>query len=167
MKTRACLLIISLLSMALVGCATVPRLATPSGKPGVLVKDRSAKEIKDRLVAGMISRGYDLRTDSDYQLVFGKRVPRGSLTAILHGSTYDTSPEHRISFVVVDRGADGVQVMASMAIVTNPGSAYERVTPWNHRDDAQAMQTALENLHNPSTPQTAEQPPVEAQMKSP
>ncbi|OGR80792.1 MAG: hypothetical protein A3I11_07950 [Elusimicrobia bacterium RIFCSPLOWO2_02_FULL_39_32] len=108
------------------GCATTRVLNTPSGKPEVIIENKTKKEVADALVSEMVSRGFTIKSVSDYTLVFSK--PLDNIAAsLLFGSQYDATPEHRPSFMIFESGA-GVRVVLTNQIVTNPGSAYERVT---------------------------------------
>lgn len=52
----------------------------------------------------------------------------------LFGSKYDATPNPRVTYTLMqDQGA--TRVIADFVIVTNPGSAFERLTPVNGSQD--------------------------------
>jgi len=142
MNRRTLLTIV--VSFILAGCATVPPLNTPSQRPEVTITGASKKEILDTLVAEMLSRGAQVKRIDEYSAVFGIRDD--SFTgALLFGSRYDSTPEARVTFNLVETG-NGIRVFGNSAMVTNPGSAFERVTDMTGGKLAHDMQAALERL---------------------
>jgi S1-C subfamily serine protease len=110
----------------LYGCATTKPLATASGKPEVTIPNVTKKQVTDALVTQMINQGFQIKNSSDYNIVFTK--PMESLSAqLLLGSKYDSTPEHRASFMIVESG-NGIRVVLTNQGITNPGSAFEKVT---------------------------------------
>jgi len=133
--------------ISILGCASSKPLNTPSGKPEVTIQNKTKKEVTDALVSEMLSRGFTIKSVSDYTVVFTK--PLDSFAAsLLFGSRYDTTPEHRPSFMIVESGA-GVRIVLTNQIITNPGSAFERVTDASTGESGQSWQeflTAFPNL---------------------
>lgn len=75
----------------------------------------------------MLNRGFDLRKDTNYQLVFERPIT-DIFTAALFGSQYDHTPNARITATQA-ASPKSVRVIVDLAVVTNPGSAFERRTP--------------------------------------
>lgn len=73
----------------------------------------------------------------------GKRLT-GFGAALLYGSKYDSFPEQRVTFLVLQEGSD-IRVMAKSEIVTNPGSAFERVSD-NTQADRAGLREALDAI---------------------
>lgn len=132
------------LTIFMSGCATVQPLKTPTGKPEVTISNVTKKQVIDALTNQMLARGYQIKNVTEYNAVYGKRTDSFA-AAILLGSRYDAIPEARISYAIVETGA-GVRVVATLEMVTNPGSAFERVTDLSQGKDAHNIQNMLENL---------------------
>ena len=130
----------------LTGCATTPQLKTASGKPEVTIPNTTKKVIFDALTNAMIQQGYEIRNINDYSAVYGKRT-NSILASMLLGSQYDSTPEARVAYTIVDT-SEGVRVVATLQMITNPGSAFERVTDFSQQPDAQSWQSFLENLRD-------------------
>lgn len=119
-------LAVVVMGVALLGCATPPPvLSTPSGNPEVVIQGVTRKQVVDKIVDAMSARGLTLRTVSDHQVVAGGRA-EDFAARFFHGSRYDGVPEYRVTFTMVEQ-APGVKVYSRAAIVTNPGSGFERV----------------------------------------
>jgi len=127
MKCILRVIVYSTLVFALLfGCAAVKPLNTLTGKPEVIIQDASKSEIADQITNAMLSWDYQLQKRDNNILVFSKRDQRlGS--SLLFGSRYDSTPEWRFTYNIVDH-PEGIRVIANIAAITNPGSAFERVT---------------------------------------
>ena len=132
-----------LLSLVL-GCAHMRPLSTPSGKPEVTIKNSTKKEVVDAIVNMMVGSGFEIKDISDYHAVFGK-LSRSLGDALLYGSNYDATPEYRVKYSFTETG-DGIRVLAAVSVITNPGSAFERVTDRTRGKDAHDMQSMLERF---------------------
>lgn len=117
---------LALVCLLAVSCAPVKPLATPSGRPEVTITGATKKQILDVLVENLVGQGMELRRLDDYTAVFGKRDSSFG-SAVLFGSRYDSTPEMRVTFTLVDV-AGAVRVYCNAAMVTNPGSAHERIS---------------------------------------
>lgn len=115
-----------LIFVLITGCATVKHLNTPTGKPEVIIPDASKSEIADQITNAMLSWDFQLQKRDENILVFAKRDQRLG-TSLLFGSRYDSTPEWRFIYNIVDH-SEGIRVIANIAAITNPGSAFERVT---------------------------------------
>ena len=141
--TRKFILILSfLVSVYFTGCAINQPLNTPSGRPEVIIENVSRKYIIDVLTNWMVNNGYEVKSINDYNAVYGKRS-EDLTSSILLGSRYDSIPEYRISFAVMEYG-NGVRIVQTLQAVTNPGSPYERITDFSHSEGARQWQTGLE-----------------------
>lgn len=126
------------------GCVAPVQHNTASGKPEVTVGTDDVGQVKAALVSEMVDRGYHITADSDYRLVFDRPVDN-FLAGVLLGSSYDTTPNARIAYALVRR-AEGVRVVADIAIITNPGSAFEKRTEMNQSQESLGVQRALDAL---------------------
>jgi hypothetical protein len=62
------------------------------------------------------------------------------------GSNYNAFPEGRAAYTFVENPDGTLRVVASLDIVTNPGSQYEQITPDRRLDDLNTIQSALNEL---------------------
>jgi len=139
------ILIAIVMVISLAGCATVRPLNTTTGKPEVIITDASKKDISDAIINTMLSWDLQLQKRDEYILIFGKKNTNIA-SSVLLGSRYDAVPEWRFTYNMVDY-ADGVRIIVNIAAVTNPGSAFERLTDLSKgSQDAQNIQKFLENL---------------------
>lgn len=138
--------ITALISILLIGCIAPRPLNTSSGKPDVTIPKVNKKQVTDALVSEMMTRGFTIKTSSDYNIVFTKLLD--NMTAsLLFGSRYDSNPEHRASFMLVESSA-GVRIVLTNQIITNPGSAYERATDASTGEAGTSWQAFLESFAN-------------------
>ncbi len=128
----------------ILGCAHMRPLTTPSGKPEVTITNCSKKEVVDAIVNMMVGAGFEVKDVSDYHAVFGK-LSDSFGDALLYGSKYDSTPEYRVKYSFTET-EDGVRVIAAVQVVTNPGSAFERVNDRTTGKDARDMQSLLERF---------------------
>ena len=129
----------------LAGCAATPvQHYTPSAKPEVTINTTEVSVVKASLISTMLNLGFDLKKDTNYQLVFERPIT-DILTAALFGSQYDRTPNARITYTLA-ASPKSVRVIVDLAVITNPGSAFERRTPANHYREALEYQGILDNL---------------------
>lgn len=140
-------LLLTIATLLLTGCAAPkPPLNTPSGNPEILIPNVTRKQAADALVGWLSSVGMTIRLINEYQLVVGQRADNDTMAKLLYGSKYDTVPEYRLSFTFVEEQR-GVKVYSRAAIVTNPGSGFERVN--DATDNTKHTQQAiLVKLHD-------------------
>ena len=132
------ILLSALLAM---GCADQVTHQTPSGKPEVTIAGRVGDQARALIAGRMVDAGYNMRSGSDSMLVFDK--PNSTvMAAVLFGSRYAGTPNARITYTVIEAGAV-TRVVASLAMITNPGSAFERASPMDASPDSQGVQNLL------------------------
>lgn len=131
----------------LAGCmASMPpgRLTTPSGRPEVEIPGVTKKQVIDVIIAREMEKGWDLKSQTDALLIFSKKVNNfGAM--LMYGSQYDSTPEGRIKFTLLDT-ASGVRVFLKTEMITNPGSSFERVTEAVSQEDLDKEQSVLEEI---------------------
>ena len=140
------LVLISIMGL-LAGCAAPQqqqRLATPSGNPEIVVPNATRKAVIDRIVASKLEKGMQIKSVSDYGVVVGKKMDNNLMASLVYGSRYDSTPEGRITYSVVEV-PEGIRVFSRTEIVTNPGSAFEQVSDVTQNVSGQ-MQAELESL---------------------
>lgn len=133
------------IAASLMGCATVPPLNTSSGRPEVTICGVSKSELMEKVVARATMGGQNIRSTSNYQIVMGKPVTN-LLAAALMGSKYDSTPEYRLVWTFANLGNNCTYVGVTVQIVTNPGSAFERITDVSSGKDAHQIQASLEEF---------------------
>lgn len=139
----------------LAGCQTAAEApSTASGKPEVLIRAPVGK-IKSLLISKALDRGLAVTKDSEYLLQLEKPT-ENMAAAVLLGSRYDATPNERYVVTFAQVG-DEVRVVVAAMIVTNPGSAFERITPINSGDGVNRTQQTLLEIK-----QIAEEPPPKA-----
>jgi len=132
-----------MLLSCLAGCGTPQVHNTPSGKVEE-VFNGTPDQIKGPLVGMMATNGFNMTKDSPYLLAFEKPIDN-MMTTVLLGSRYDAVPNARVSFIFAPLGAT-TRVIADTSIVTNPGSAFERITPANNNEATGKLQDWLDYL---------------------
>jgi hypothetical protein len=138
--------VLNLLMLILTGCAAPAQHNTPSGRPEVTINGRVSKAVLGKITNGMINNGYNVKTSTDTLLVFEKPMENFAAQLFL-GSRYDSTPAARITYNIIE--TEGfTRVVASFAAVTNPGSAFERLTPMNNNPDTASYQTFLDKIKN-------------------
>ena len=63
------------------------------------------------------------------------------------GSRYDSTPNARITYTFAV-GTDTIRIVADLAIITNPGSAFERRMEMNNAKDSMEFQEMLNQLRD-------------------
>lgn len=152
------LLAASLAALLLVACAAPQTISTASGNPEVSIEGATRKQVVDHIVDRSTANGMTLRSVSEYKVTTSKLANKDFAAMFLFGSRYDGVPEYRIHYTLIDR-AGAVKVFLRGEIVTNPGSAFERVTDVTD-GSRQDLQSALENLRSDLAAPSATPSPI-------
>lgn len=137
------------LVLSLTACGTPVQHMTASGKVEEVFQG-TPDQIKGPLVGMMSSNGFNMSKDTPYMLAFDK--PSDNIVAnVLLGSRYDAVPNARVSFAFAPMGVT-TRVIADVSIVTNPGSAFERITPANNNESTGKLQGWLDDLAYQTSP---------------
>lgn len=131
------------LAAALAGCGTVNH-QTASGKVEVTITGAPPEAVKAAVVNAMVNRQYRISKDTAFELAFDKPT-ENVLAAALLGSRYDGIPNTRVSYFLAPT-PPSVRVVADFAIITNPGSSYERRTDLNRSEDTAQVQALLDEV---------------------
>jgi len=132
-------------ALLLIGCATPPvRLQTQSGNPEIVIPNVSKKQVIEKLVASKLEKGMQIRSVTEFGVVVVKRVENSIGASLLYGSRYDSVPEARVHYNVVEFGPN-VKVFSTAQMVTNPGSSFERASDVTASVAGQ-MQAELQDL---------------------
>jgi uncharacterized protein YceK len=141
MKRILCALMMTLL---LSGCAAPINHNTASGKVETSFVGAKKSVVRERITNEIINRGYNIIRSDDSMLVADKPV-ENVLAAALLGSDYDSTPNARITFNLIQNG-NTVRVVADCAVITNPGSAFERRTNANNNAETANIQSWLDGI---------------------
>lgn len=139
-KTMRLILSALLLSLLIACAAPRPPLNTASGRPEVTIRNVTRKDVSDRIVGALASKGFAIRSANEFAIIGAKRADDDFTLKLLYGSRYDRVPEQRITFTLIEASGT-VRVFSTLQIVTNPGSAFERVDDLaeSTKHDQQAM----------------------------
>lgn len=75
-----------------------------------------------------VSSGASVRKSEPGVLVVGRADPSFAAQFLL-GSRFNTVPEQRTVLTLLPVGSRGVRIVADSAMVTNPGTGFERILP--------------------------------------
>lgn len=117
--------------------------STPSGRPEVTVK-ASSKEVKTAFVGTLANFGYELKRDTDFQIVVERPIDN-VMANVLMSSNYDSTVEARITATFMDMGGT-TRVTTDLGVVRNGGSAFEAVTNVNGSGDSLGVQSLLTDI---------------------
>ncbi|WP_240233418.1 hypothetical protein [Devosia lacusdianchii] len=137
MKRRAFLSAAVVMTAAMLSaCSTTsgPRLA-PERQ---LTIAAPKMKVKEAVAALMVSRGYQIQRDTDFVMDFATNTQNFMATLLL-SSRYDGRVETRVSVTFI--GDNPTQVTWRAALVTNPGSAFERPTDITNNPEGDNVQT--------------------------
>lgn len=105
-------------------CSSLPPLDTPSGKPEVFIEGATKAQVMELLVIEVMGWGYSVSEQTDFSLLFIKDADDlGS--QLLFGSQYNSTPQKQLRCTLAQTGS-GVNLVGRFAIVTNPGSGFEK-----------------------------------------
>jgi PDZ domain len=128
--------------LVLTGCATPMPLATPTGKPEVTIQGAKIEDVKNILTSVAMDWGYTVKNVTDYVAVYEK-PNTNALSNALMASQYDPNTMWRLTYSLANLGS-AVRVVTNIALVTNPGSAFERLTDFSSGGEgSQQFQTML------------------------
>ena len=141
------LALLPVLILLVSACATPVAHHTPSGKPEVTISSTDGELIKNLVISEMIDRGYSVSSEREYSIAFDRPVENVFAAALL-GSQYNSTPNARITYTVV-RTPNGLsRVVATLQVVTNPGSPHERYTDASGNRDSVEIQALLDRVRD-------------------
>jgi hypothetical protein len=131
--------------LALTACGTPVVHNTPSGRPEVTIQGATPDQAGAEITNAMLDTGFTPNDNtSKFSLSFDKPVTN-LLAAALLGSQYDSTPNSRIIYTITPSGS-GTRIVATLAIITNPHSAFEHPTNMNNSQDSASVQGILDRL---------------------
>ncbi len=138
MKTK--LLLLCLLPLA--ACATPVQHNTASGKPEVIIKNVTKQEASDTLSNKLFDVCPNIVTADANKIVCEAPITDTMQQFLLH-TDYDHQPIHRITFNFIKVNKKDVRVVADIAGVSNPNSAFERRHDMSRSQGSQQVQQML------------------------
>ncbi|NJL06973.1 MAG: hypothetical protein HC900_00945 [Methylacidiphilales bacterium] len=131
------------LAFGVSACVTTVNHNTASGRPEVTIK-APADAVKSVIVGVSMNLGYTMKSDSQFQVIL-ERDPNNILANVLLGSQYDSRVVARMS-VAFMQSNQTTRAVLDLNMVTNPGSAFERLTPMTNSQDAGKFQVVLNDI---------------------
>lgn len=143
----------------LTGCQTAQPPATASGRPETTINAPVA-EIKALIISRALNNGMSITKDTDYSIQFEKPTDNMA-AAVLLGSRFNAIPSERYIATFAPLGNETRVVISSM-IVTNPGTAFEQITPITAGDGINKTQQTLEEIKRIAESSIGSAPPSPA-----
>jgi hypothetical protein len=145
-------------------CSHPVQHETASGHPEVTVQNVAADKVKAALVNKMLNKGYRITRDTQFELAYDKPV-ENVMASVLLGSKYDSQPNARVAYSIAQVGKD-VRVVADLAVITNPGSAFERRTDLNRGVESPKVQTFLDDMASEVRPTVGNTRPTSSVVRT-
>lgn len=133
---------IVILGCGLAACQGVQH-NTSSGRPEVTISAPS-KDVKVAVVGTLSNFGYQLKRDTDFQVVMERQIDN-LMANVLLSSNYDPTVEARITSTFIDIGGQ-TRVITDLGVVRNGGSAFEAVTGVNNSGDSLGVQSLMQDI---------------------
>ncbi|WP_295810323.1 hypothetical protein [uncultured Nitratireductor sp.] len=113
---------IALVGVLVAGCQTTSNEPLPSNS---FTFNSSKQVAKEAIVSTYMSRGFNIVRDSDLQLVMDRPASDNFGAQLVFGSNWNSVPNARITATLL--GDNPTNITVRQAIVTNPGTGFERV----------------------------------------
>ncbi|WP_299941174.1 hypothetical protein [uncultured Nitratireductor sp.] len=122
---------VALMGVLMAGCQTTSNEPLPSNS---FTFNSSKQVAKEAIVSTYMSRGFNIVRDSDLQLVMDRPASDNFGAQLLFGSNWNSVPNARITATLL--GDNPTKVTVQQAVVTNPGTGFERVMDLSQNPDA-------------------------------
>lgn len=147
MNNRQTVLLITFLSVPifLSGCLATTQVqhSTASGRPEVTIVRKAAKSVLADISNEMVNLSYAPRARSEMTAVFEKDLDRAE--QLLLGSTGGNKPVRRVTYDIIESDTS-TRVLATLAIVSDPGGRNEKATPVNDSKESLQWQALLDKV---------------------
>jgi len=146
-KTVLSALLLGLLGLS--GCATA-RVISPSGKPEVTIT-APADIVVSAIVGRLLDKGSTIRSKSDSIIVAEHNATFAQ--NLLFGSKANPTAINRFTFNLVNVSSTTTRVVATIEIITNPGTGFEQRNDMsgsakNVQDSLDEIKLKLESQNN-------------------
>lgn len=101
-RTSFNIFVLFAISVCFTACANMEPIATPTGKPEVMIASKDASRIKGAIVSTVSAQGFSIVQDTSYSLVFTKPMEGsgGFLYQAAMGNAYSSPPQWVVSFTI-------------------------------------------------------------------
>lgn len=125
--------------IVLAGCQTAPTGPMPTN---TFTFNADRQTTKEAIVSVYMQRGYQIVRDSNLQLVLDRPANDSFGAQLLYGSQWNGVPNARVTLTFL--GDRPTSVTSQIAVVTNPGTAFERVNDLsNNYEGRQQIETSM------------------------
>ncbi len=134
---------ILLISVIIINLTTYLYAANPSmpqklsSKAFIIIPDVTKKQILDVLTNEMISRGFKVKSITEYNAIYSK-IDENQRDWVIFG----INPESRISYDIVET-AFGIKIVATQEMISNPNTAKEYTTDFSYYENVIAVQMEM------------------------
>jgi hypothetical protein len=125
-------------TLLIIGCETGPPLTTTSGRPEVFIANAAPGRVRAAIIDRGMSRGWTLERETENTITFVTKS-NNVMASVLLSSNYDPNVMDRLRFTTISVNG-GTKVYATEELVSNHGSAFERVTPLQNNKNSNALQ---------------------------
>ncbi|PZU74986.1 MAG: hypothetical protein DI546_09425 [Rhizobium sp.] len=115
------------------GCQTAPQGPLPTNE---FTFNADKAKTKDAIISSFLPNGYQLVRDSEFQLVLDKPATDNFGAQMIYGSQWNGVPNARVTMTLT--GNNPTKVTTQLAVITNPGTGFERPNDVNQNHDARA-----------------------------
>jgi hypothetical protein len=130
----------------LAACASgppAPPLKTATGRPEIVI-NAPVEKVRATIISSEVGAGSKMVSETQSSLTFS--IPITSFAAgLLYGSGLSPTPYGRATFTMVSAG-EKTRVFVSAEMVSNYGTAFERVYPSQDPQTYQNLQRSLERI---------------------
>lgn len=147
MKKVYSVIALILLSLIVSGCATTQRVATPSGKPEIVINTTDRGRIKSVITNEFMNAGFTMVSESDYSVVFSK--PMEGVGGVMYqatlGNPYSSSPEWNARINMATTGTS-TRVMAQAVVKMQNAFGREDVNDMTNGKAGVQLQEILQRV---------------------
>lgn len=133
----------TIFGLILAACQTQP--ATPMLPRSVQI-DADSQDVSNKILERRIAHGYIIRQQTPNLLVMD-RPASGDFTAqFVYGSNFNIVPNYRLTYQFI--GSNPTTVHVSGAIITNPGSGFEKPSDMNNHPSMNDVVREIQSIDN-------------------
>jgi hypothetical protein len=125
----------ALFCVGLGACAYGPPIQTASRQPEITLTNVDASCVRSVFLNALVNQQFSVRSASDFQIIAGKE--RRDDVGFLYSTRGYGFPEDRITALLIQTPPNGLRIVVSESIVSNPGTAFERTNPISQTQDIQ------------------------------
>ena len=136
-----------LIGLIFSGCATTQRVATPSGKPEVVINTTDREKIKSVIINEFMNAGFTMVSESDYSVVFSKPMEGfgGVMYQAMLGNSYSSSPKWNARINMANTG-ESTRVLAQAVVRMQNAFGREDVNDMTNGKAGAQLQEILQRI---------------------